>query len=227
VSKQVAELLKENNFFPDKLVVIESGIDLNRFRPYPEKKLQLRDVLNLPKDKKIFINVANWQLQIKAQDKLIEAFAKLNCDDCLLILVGLDTDKYAKEYAEKFGIKEKVLGLGSRNDVPDLLNASDFFVLSSNLEGIAGALLQAMATGKVVLSTLAGGIGEYLKDGYNGFSVPVGDVEGLTEKMKVMLNLKDEEYKKISERAIETAKNYSIENTVKKYIQLFKELTNG
>ena len=82
-----------------------------------------------------------------------------------------------------------------------------------------------MATGKIVLSTLAGGIGEYLKDGINGFSVPVGDVKGLTEKMKKMLNLPDEEYRKISKRAIETAREYSIERTTEKYIELFKELT--
>jgi glycosyltransferase involved in cell wall biosynthesis len=227
VSKQVAEVLKANNFFPDKLVIIESGIDLSRFKPYPEKKLQIREQLNLPKDKKIFINVANWQLQVKAQDKLIESYSKLNCDNCLLILVGLDTDKHTKEYAEKFNIKDKVIGLGFRNDIPDLLNASDYFVLSSNLEGIAGSLLQAMATGKVVLSTLAGGIGEYLKDGYNGFSVPVGDTQGLTKKMERMLNLSEEEYKTISQKAIQTAQNYSIQNTAQKYINLFKELTDG
>lgn len=227
VSKQVADLLKENNFFPEKLVVIESGIDLERFKPYPEEKLKLRESLNLPKDYKIFINVANWQLQVKAQDKLIQAFSMLKCDNCLLLLVGLDTEKYALEYAEKFGVKDKVIGLGFRSDVPDLLNASDFFVLSSNLEGIAGALLQAMATGKVCLSTLAGGIGEYLVDGYNGFAVDIGDVEAMAKKMEIMLNLSTKEYETISKRAVETARNYSIENTAQKYIKLFKELTNG
>ncbi len=104
---------------------------------------------------------------------------------------------------------------------------SDFFVLSSNLEGIAGSLLQGMATGKVVISTLAGGIGEYLKDGYNGFSVNVGDFESLLQKMEMALNLDKEEYDRISKNAINTAKEYSIENTAKRYIKLFKELLNG
>ncbi len=227
VSKDVYETLKKANFFPEKLVVIESGIDLEKFKPMPEKKEELRKKLGLPIDKKIFVNVANWNLQVKAQDKLIEAFSKLNCKDCILVLVGKRTDIYAKEFAKKFGIEDKVIPLGFREDVPDILNASDFFVLSSNLEGIAGALLQAMATGKVVLSTLAGGIGEYLKDGVNGFAVPVGDVRGLAEKMKIMINLSDEKYREISEKAIETAKKYSIENTTEKYIKLFEEITGG
>ncbi len=224
VSKGVYETLKKAGFFPERLVVIESGIDLERFKPMPEKKEELRKKLGFPVNKKIFVNVANWNIQVKAQDKLIEAFSRLNCENCLLILVGKKTDLYTKEYARKFNVEDKVLGLGFREDIPDILNASDFFVLSSNLEGIAGALLQAMATGKVVLSTLAGGIGEYLKDGVNGFSVPVGDVEGLTQKMKKMLSLSDEEYKTIAKNAVKTAKNYSIENTSEKYIKLFKEL---
>ncbi len=224
VSRDVYERLKNANFFPEKLAVIESGIDLERFKPMPEKKEELRKKLGFPLDKKIFVNVANWNIDVKAQDKLIEAFSHLDCKDCLLVLVGKRTDIYAKEYAKKFNVEDRVLALGFREDVPDILNAADFFVLSSNLEGIAGSLLQAMATGKVVLSTLAGGIGEYLKDGINGFSVPVGDVKGLTEKMKKMLNLSDEEYRKISKRAIATAREYSIERTTEKYIKLFKEL---
>ncbi len=226
VSRDVYETLKKANFFPEKLVVIESGIDLERFKPMPEKKEELRKKLGLPLDKKIFLNVANWNIDVKAQDKLIEAFAKLNCEDCLLILVGLETDTETKNIARKFGIEDKVIGLGFRSDVPDILNAADFFVLSSNLEGIAGALLQAMATGKVVLSTLAGGISEYLKDGENGFAVPVGDVEGMVEKMRKMLSLSPEEYKRISENAIKTANEYSIERTTEKYIKLFQELMN-
>jgi len=224
VSKEVYKKLKEADFLKEKLVVIESGIDLERFHPRPEDKVKLRKKLGFPTDKKIFVNVANWQLQVKAQDKLIEAFAKLNCKDCLLVLVGLNTDKEAPQIARNFNVEKQVIGLGFRTDIPDILNSADFFVLSSNLEGIAGALLQAMATGKVVLSTLAGGIGEYLKDGENGFSVPVGDIEGLTEKMRLMLNLSDEEYKKIALKAVETAKEYSIDKTADKYINLFTEM---
>jgi len=227
VSQQVADLLKEKNFFPEKLVVIKSGVDLERFKPNPEVRASKRKELNISENDKVFINVANWQVQVKAQDKLIEVFSKIKRDDVKLILVGLDTDKYALEYAKRFSVEDKVIGLGFRKDVPELLNMADYFVFSSYLEGIAGALLQAMAVGKVVISTLAGGIGEYLIDGYNGFSAPVGDFETLKEKMIKALNLSQHEYKTISENAIKTASQYSIQNTAKGYINLFKELLNG
>ncbi|MEJ5173280.1 MAG: glycosyltransferase family 4 protein, partial [Hydrogenothermaceae bacterium] len=196
VSQEVRDILEKRDFFPDKLVTIKSGIDLSRFRVNPEVREKVRSGLGVSVESKIFINVANWQLQVKAQDKLIESFSKLNCANCFLILVGLDTDRYAKEYAKKFEIENRVIGLGFREDIPDLLNASDFFLLSSNLEGIAGSLLQAMATGKVVLSTLAGGIGEYLTDGYNGFAVDVGDFENFAKKLNYLLNLPKEEYER-------------------------------
>jgi len=225
VSKKVEEYLRENNFFPEKLITIHSGIDLSKFKPMEEKKLEFRKKYNLPLDKKIFINVANWNEDVKGQDKLIKSFLEIPRDDILLILVGKDTDKKVAELGNSLDLKGKVLGLGYQKNIPELLNASDYFVLSSYLEGIAGALLQAMATGKVVISTLAGGIEEYLQDGINGFSVPVGDFNGLKKKMEQVLTLPDDKKKTIVENAINTASQFSIEKTAEKYIQLFNELT--
>jgi len=228
VSKDVANLLKKKNFYPEKIVVIESGIDLSRFKPNPAYRKELREKFNFKENERIFINVANFQPWRKGQDILLEAFSKLNCDNCKLLLVGHDTNsEEAKTLIKKFSLEDKVIPLGFRYDVDKLLNGSDFFVLTSNSEGIAGAVLQAMSTGKVVLSTLAGGIGEYLIDGYNGFTCPVGDVECLTEKMKKILSLSNDEYKRISEKAIETAKRYSIEETVKKWKDLIEELVDN
>ncbi len=225
VSKDVTEELKKNNFYPEKLVTIESGIDLSRFKPLSIYRKQVRKELGLKDDEKVFINVANWQPWRKGQDILLKAFRDLNCDKCKLILVGNDTNgEEARKMIRELGLEDKVLTLGFRSDVDKLLQGVDFFVMASNSEGIAGALLQAMASGKVVLSTLAGGIGEYLKEGYNGFAVSVGDQKGLTEKMKIMLSLSEDEYKKISEKAVETAKEYSFDKTTEKWVKLIKDL---
>ncbi|WP_457642905.1 glycosyltransferase [Persephonella sp.] len=226
VSKDVADQLKKAGFFPEKLVVIESGIDLSRFKPVSQYRESVRKELGIGEDEKVFINVANWQPWRKGQDVLLKAFKKLNCENCRLVLVGRGTDSQeAKDMIKSFNLDKKVLTLGFRTDVDRLLQGADFFVLASNSEGIAGALLQAMASGKVVLSTLAGGIGEYLKDGINGFAVDVGDVDGMAEKMQKMLSLSDEEYRKISQQAVKTANRYSIQNTVKKWVDLIQELT--
>jgi glycosyltransferase involved in cell wall biosynthesis len=228
VSKGVYRLLKEKKFFPQRLRLIESGIDLERFRPYKEKQGELRRKLNLPEDWKLFVNVANWNPAVKGQDLLLKAFKNLKCNRCGLILVGLQTDGVeAKKLINSLGLKGKVFPLGFRKDVPDILNAADFFVLSSRLEGIAGALLQAMATEMVVISTAAGGIPEYLKDGENGFLVPVGDEVALAKAMERALNLSPQEYHRLAVNARQTAQNYSIERTAQKYIELFEELVSA
>ena len=227
VSKQVYQTLKGANFFPEKLRLIESGIDLERFKPYREKRRELRKKLGLPSEEKLFINVANWNVEVKGHDLLLKAFKKLNCPDCRLLLVGLNTDgEEAKKLITSLGLEKKVIPLGFREDVPDLLNAADYFVLSSRLEGIAGALLQAMATKMVVISTAAGGIPEYLKNEKNGFLVPVGDADALAKAMERALKLSPEEYQKMGENALQTARNYSIERTAQKYVELFEELLN-
>lgn len=227
VSKDVAKLLKEKNFYPEKLEVIESGIDLSRFKPVSDYREEYRKKLGIKENEKVFINVANFQPWRKGQDILLKAFKNLDCKNCKLLLVGHKTDsEEALKMIKDFNLQDKVIGLGFRNDVEKLHQASDFFVLASNSEGIAGALLQAMASGKVVLSTLAGGIGEYLKDNENGFTCNVGDDKCLTKKMEKMLNLSKEEYKRLSTNAIETAKRYSIEETAKKWKNLIEKITN-
>jgi len=225
VSEGVYKTLKGANFFPEKLRLIESGIDLERFKPYRHLKRELRKKLGLPLEEKLFINVANWNVQVKGHDILLKAFRKLNCSNCRLILVGLDTDgAEAKKLITSLGLEKKVIALGFREDIPDLLNAADYFVLSSRLEGIAGSLLQAMATKMVVISTAVGGIPKYLKNGVNGFLVEPNSEEALKGAMERVLNLPEEDRRKIGENAFNTAQAYSIEKTAQKYIELFEEL---
>ena len=81
-----------------------------------------------------------------------------------------------------------------------------------------------MACGKVGISSLAGGIRVYLMDGENGFAVVVGVLEGFVDRLYRALDLSEEERERLSMRAIETAQQYSLERTVDKYEELFKDL---
>ncbi|WP_457623360.1 glycosyltransferase family 4 protein, partial [Persephonella sp.] len=213
----------------NKLISINSGIELSRFLKKDESlRKSYRKKLNLDYDDKVFINVANWQPWRKGQDLILKSFANLDCNKCKLLFVGNDTDsKEVKKLINDYGLEGRVLGLGFREDVENLLNASDFFVFASYNETLAAAVVQAMASGKVVISTLAGGIGEYLKDGYNGFTVKVGDQKELEEKMRKALNISEKEYNLISSRAVNTAKKYSIEETTKKWVNLINNLVNS
>jgi colanic acid/amylovoran biosynthesis glycosyltransferase len=67
------------------------------------------------------------------------------------------------------------------------LQKADLFVLSSHEEGIANAALEAMAAGLPVVTTAAGGMAEVVRDGIDGFVVPVRDIEALTDRIGLLL----------------------------------------
>ncbi|GAB6065640.1 glycosyltransferase family 4 protein [Aquifex pyrophilus] len=225
VSEHVAKLLREKGIFRDKLRVIQSGIELSRFFPRPELREEVRRELGVKEKEYLFMNVANWQPWRKGQEVILKALRELPFKNFKMVFVGLDTDsEEARELFKKYGLEKNCIGLGFRKDVDRLLQGADLFIMASFSEGIAGALLQAMATGRVVVSTDAGGIPEYLRDGVNGFMVKVGDHKGLARKITEALNLPEERRREMEKEAVKTAKKYSIERTVERYIELFREL---
>jgi glycosyltransferase involved in cell wall biosynthesis len=89
--------------------------------------------------------------------------------------------------AARLGVEDRVRFLGHREDVPDLLAASDVFALPSLYEGSSLALLEAMAAGRAVVSSSIGGTAELIEDGANGLLVPPGDVGALSSAIRRLL----------------------------------------
>src|SRR5213078_1005000 len=87
------------------------------------------------------------------------------------------------ELTGSLGVAPFVHLLGARGDVPDILNALDTFVLSSDLEGLPLVVLEAMATGLPVVSTRVGGVPNVLDEGQTGFLVPAGDEPALRDRV--------------------------------------------
>jgi glycosyltransferase involved in cell wall biosynthesis len=128
---------------------------------------------------------------LKNHSLLLQAFASVSrqLPDALLLLVG-PPDRLNPDYAEslrrlaqELGVESCVRFLGSRADVPDILRASDVFVLSSDYEGNPLSVLEAMAAGLPVVSTAVGGVPELVQHGATGLLVPAGDARALAEAM--------------------------------------------
>ena len=82
-----------------------------------------------------------------------------------------------------------IVFMGIRNDVLELLQVSDIFVLPSIIrEGLGVALIEAMAVGLPIIGTDLGGIPEVIEDGENGFLVSPGSSEKLAEALKKLVN---------------------------------------
>lgn len=81
----------------------------------------------------------------------------------------------------------ELVGKLPAKQVLERLRDADIFVLSSHEEGISNAVLEAMATGLPVVTTTAGGMAEAVRDGLDGFVVPVRDINGLTDRINRLL----------------------------------------
>jgi glycosyltransferase involved in cell wall biosynthesis len=73
----------------------------------------------------------------------------------------------------KKGLKEKIIFIGHRDDVPEVTAALDIAVLASHFEGMGRVLLEAMAAGLPVVATRVGGVPDLVIDGETG--ILVGD----------------------------------------------------
>jgi len=120
----------------------------------------------------------------KGHAVLIEAFADVVkvLPDLTCLIVGGGPDRTRLEsLVRRRGLEKTVILTGHRKDVPELLSLMGLFVMPSLDEGLGTALLEAMAAGKPVIASEAGGIPEVVRDPQTGVLVPPGQPWPLAE----------------------------------------------
>jgi len=226
VSPEIYKTLKKIPFIRKKLHYIPSGVELDRFNPEKIGKIKKSDI-GIPEDSIVLTNVGNFS-QVKGHQVLLPAFRKFRSKfkNSYLILVGRDTkSNECLSLIEKLGLRESVVPLGFRRDVPEILKITDIFVFPSLNEGIAGSLLQAMAMERIVVASFVGGIRSYLRDMENGIAVEAGSVESLYRGLlKAVENLENDEMRK---NARKTAEEFDIKKVTERTLKLYEELLNG
>jgi glycosyltransferase involved in cell wall biosynthesis len=141
-----------------------------------------------------------------------------------LIVGGGRREAEIQQAAADLGLSGQVHFLGSRVDVPDLLQAMDTFVLPSYSEGLSLSLLEAMAAGLPVIATAVGGNPELVMDGVTGLLIPAKDAEALAAALERVLA--DPAWaKEMGEKARrQVAENYSVERLGREINGIYEEL---
>jgi glycosyltransferase involved in cell wall biosynthesis len=189
-----------------------------------EKRDALRKTINNNASCQIILNVGRLKSD-KGLADLISAFSIVHekHSKAHLAIVG-DGDLLSDLHslASRLGVEDFVHFFGARNDVPDLLYASDLYVSSSHREGLSIAMLEAMAAGLPVLATNVGDSGYLLSEG-RGVLVDPHDIDALALEMSRLLN-QPAQMKLFGQKAHAfVEENFTLSSWFEKLITIYKE----
>jgi glycosyltransferase involved in cell wall biosynthesis len=184
VSREIAaELTGKLGWPQEKVEVVYNAVDMERAAV--DAPPGLREQLGGSPTRPLVLTPARLNPQ-KGHRVLLEAIAEV--PEALFLLAGDGPERAPLEAeAERLGVADRVRFLGRREDVPQLLAASDVFALPSLYEGSSLAVLEAMAAGIPIVSSAIGGTEELIEDGRSGLLVPPGDAKALATALRRVL----------------------------------------
>lgn len=187
----VSEYLRQQGLkagtLPDHTQVIYNGVELHLFQQ------PVRTHLDGP----LTILQAGRVSADKGTHTTIDAIGRLaqqGLNNIRLIVAGSGPSDYAEQLRQsvaQLGIGEQVTFLGwqPRENMPAIMAQSHVLVLpTENQEPFARVVLEAMANGLTVISTLTGGTGEIVKHGETGLTFPAGDSAALAQQIKRLVD---------------------------------------
>jgi L-malate glycosyltransferase len=183
VSEAVRRVLIASGIPADQVQTIHSSIDLCRIDAGQE-------VTSLFPAGTRVVGTVGHLAGHKGHRYLLEAASQLlrSEPDTAIAIVGEGALRGELEaQAASLGIAERVRFTGFRRDVPALVRGFEVFAFSSTHEGTPNAVLEAMALGKPVVATRAGGTDEVVQDGITGLLVPPRDPAALAQAVLHLL----------------------------------------
>lgn len=210
----------------EKFSVVQNAVDCEKFRPRIDT--DIRAELGIPEQHRLVSTARRLVLEKRVMD-LVEAAAEVleGEEDITFVIAGDGPQRKALEKAAaRRGIEESIIFTGflPHSRIPELLSESDISVVTTEQEGLANALLEAMASGAVVVATDAVGNDEVVDSGRDGVLYPPGDVEALAEA--VLGILEDEKrMERISSNARRKMEaDFSYPAAAAKYVEVYEEL---
>ncbi len=223
VSSELKEKIqKEFSLSFDNFKPIINGVDSDKFNHQIDSSLQRE--LSIP-DQHIVIGSVGRLVSVKNYPSLIKGFSlvqKVN-PNTHLVLAGDGPERAELEsQADKLKLANNVHFLGRRDDIPNLMNGFDLFVLPSFSEGLSNTLLEAMSCGIPVIASNVGGNPEIVKPNVSGFLYPSDDANALANILNSLCKAPND-INKLSMLAREHIVNhYSLKAMIGNYEDVYK-----
>lgn len=205
-------------------IVIPNGFELNKFSFNEEKRNTLRRAFNLDKNCKALITVGRWDVQ-KDYLTLFKALSEIKNThtNFKMIMVGTNLDECNEDLCNltiKYDLRDKLMLLGRRNDIPEILSAADCYISSSLGESFSNSIGEAMACALPCIVTDVGDSKQIV--GETNYVVNAKDFKGLAEAIGKFLD-KSESPRNFNSRN-RIVENFDIRKVVKDYERNYQDI---
>ena len=179
--------------YPDiegQLVKLFNGTDLKLFDPAERAPARetIRRRFGIGPDATVALMIAQ-HFERKGLAEVIAATAKIGGKAPIVLVVGKDDPSRSRQHAKRLGVEDKIIFAGQTTSAADFYAASDFFVLPTRHDSCSLVVLEALAMGLPVISTVFNGACEIMNDGRHGFVLSdPADVSALTTAMTNLLD---------------------------------------
>jgi len=227
VSQGIKEKLVKKGIAPEKIAVIPTPVDLEKFKAFePEKVKQIKDDYF---NKKIIL-YAGRLVKVKNLPLLLKAVAMIRNSkhNIILLIIGEGGEKAKlKRKVRRLEIEDVVVFISSapQKDLVNYYHAADVFVLPSFSESLGKVLIEAGAAGCPVVSTETTGARDIVVEGRTGYLAPIGDENAMVEKILKVLRMEDSERKEMAKNAQRILEEkFSQEKSIEKVVTFWNKL---
>lgn len=212
------EKFEKKGFNPQKIHVIHNTIHVPTF----EKRNDVIDGINI-------ISVCRF---VRSKDFRTALYAFKQ-------LVEKNRDKKIKYYIVGYGPLENRIRLLTRNlnlqneveilinppNIPDILKNCNIYLSTSLYEGLSNSIMEAMVAGLPIIATNVGDNRYLIKDAYNGFIVPCGDINLIVEKLEYLANSENIRNDLGNNSRLIIENEFSEEKFLENYFKLFSKMS--
>lgn len=229
-SPVTADIFLSRGYSPNKMKVVWNPVDFEAFS-YDNEHIDIRGELGMS-DNSPLVAVVGRVARIKCIENFIEASKIVleSVPSARFIVVGgahtADDKAYMEELihlSEELGLKEKVMFLSRRNDVPRIMKSLTLLAHTSESEGFGLVVAEAMAAGVPVVAVDTGALPYLVDDGITGFLVPFGKPEKMAFKITELLR-NPERAARMGKAGREKAESWKAERVADSVTEVYIEL---
>jgi glycosyltransferase involved in cell wall biosynthesis len=225
----VADLIREQlstglGVPSDSIHSFPNAVDAKRLEPGRDPP-EVRRSLGVPSGSTILLSVGalSSEKDPMAHLAVSERVLSERPDTIHLIVGDGPMRREIDDHVRQQRLAGRVLVLGTRQDIGDLLAISDVVLVLSQTEGLPAIVIEAGLAGVPVAGYAVGAVSEVTIDGVTGILVPPGDEDALVARILRLLH-DDQARRLMGERGRETCARFAMESVAPRYMALYEEL---